>query len=96
MEKGSTRGTVTDLNGHFSFKGQPGATLAISYIGYTTLEKKGAQDMHITLQEDQKSLSEVVVIGYGVQKKSVVTASLTRVHPASMPSTLMILRALRC
>ena len=49
MAKGRSRGTGTDLNGHFSFKGQQGATLAFSYIGYMPHENKGAQDMHITL-----------------------------------------------
>ncbi len=87
MEKGSSRGSVTDLDGNFSFKGQPGSTLVISYIGYVTQEKKGTSDMHITLLEDQKTISEVVVIGYGVQKKSVVTASIAKVDASDLAET---------
>lgn len=87
MEKGSSRGLATDLNGKFTFKGQPGATLAISYIGYVTQEKKGTSDMHITLLEDRKNLSEIVVIGYGVQKKSVVTASIAKIDASDLAET---------
>lgn len=91
MEKGSSRGTVTDLDGNFSFKGQPGSTLVFSYIGYVTQEKKGTSNMHVTLLEDQKSLSEIVVIGYGVQKKSVVTASIAKVDASELAGTAPVL-----
>lgn len=87
MEKGSSRGSATDLNGKFTFKGQPGATLAISYIGYVTQEKKGTSDMHITLLEDRKNLSEIMVIGYGIQKKSVVTASIAKIDASDLAET---------
>lgn len=79
QEKGTSRGTVTDLDGKFSFKGQQGATLVISYVGYITKEVSAGQNLQITLLEDQKTLDDVVVIGYGVQKKSVVTASIAKV-----------------
>lgn len=79
QEKGTSRGTVTDLDGKFSFKGQQGATLIISYVGYITKEVSAGQNLQITLLEDQRTLDDVVVIGYGVQKKSVVTASIAKV-----------------
>lgn len=79
QEKGTSRGTVTDLDGKFSFKGQQGTTLVISYVGYITKEVSAGQNLQITLLEDQKTLDDVVVIGYGVQKKSVVTASIAKV-----------------
>ena len=80
MEKGTSRGAVTDIDGNFNFKGNAGARLVISYIGYATQEVAGGQNLKITLKEDQKSLNEVVVVGYGVQKKSVVTASIAKVN----------------
>lgn len=79
QEKGTSRGTVTDLDGKFNFKGQQGATLVISYVGYITKEVSAGQNLQITLLEDQRTLDDVVVIGYGVQKKSVVTASIAKV-----------------
>lgn len=87
LEKGSTRGTVTDIDGNFSFKGNPGARLVISYIGYTTREVAAGENLRITLDEDQKSLNEVVVIGYGVQKKSVVTAAIAKVDADELAET---------
>lgn len=87
LEKGSTRGTVTDIDGNFSFKGNPGARLVISYIGYTTREVAAGENLRITLDEDQKSLNEVVVIGYGVQKKSVVTAAIAKVDANELAET---------
>lgn len=87
MEKGSSRGTVTDLDGKFSFKGQQGARLTISYIGYTTQEMAGGQNMKITLKEDQQSLKEIVVVGYGVQKKPVVTASIAQIDADDLAGT---------
>ena len=68
--KGSTQGAITDLDGVFRLSGPGGSTLVISYVGYTTQEVKGGKGMKITLREDSKLLSDVVVIGYGVQKKS--------------------------
>ena len=69
VEKGTTNGTVTDLDGNFTLNVKPGATLVISYIGYTTQEiATGSQSsFNVTLQEDNTALEEVVVVGYGVQ-----------------------------
>lgn len=87
LEKGSTRGAVTDLDGNFAFKGTNGATLVISYVGYATQQVPAGQNLKITLKEDQETLNEVVVVGYGVQKKSVVTASIAKVNTEDLETT---------
>ena len=79
VEKGSSNGSVTDLDGNFTVSVKPGATLVISYVGYATQTLPASQNMRVVLQEDAQVLSDVVVIGYGVQKKSVVTASIAKV-----------------
>ena len=77
IEKGNAKnGTVTDLDGNYTLKVKRGATLTISYIGYISQETKGG---NIILEEDLKSLSEVVVIGYGTQKKADVTSAVVSV-----------------
>lgn len=80
LEKGTTNGTVTDLDGKFELKAKPGVTLIVSYVGYKTetLVASGS-DLKIVLQENSKTLDELVVVGYGVQKKSVVTASISKI-----------------
>lgn len=72
MEKGTSNGTITDLDGRFSLNVKPGATLVISYVGYDTQEiAVGNQStFQVSLESANKSLDEVVVIGYGVQKKN--------------------------
>ncbi|MBQ8487247.1 MAG: TonB-dependent receptor [Prevotella sp.] len=82
MIKGSTTGTVTDLDGNFSIGKVPqNATLVFSYVGYRTqnVAVGGKSQFKITLEEDKQLLDEVVVVGYGVQRKSDVTGALTRV-----------------
>ena len=69
IEKGTTNGGITDLNGKFTLTVTPGATLKISFVGYQTQEVKAAKTMRITLKEDTEMLDEVVVVGYGVQKE---------------------------
>ena len=77
VEKGNAQNaTITNTDGQFAIKVATGKTLVISYIGYTTREVAAKEKMTIVLQEDQTTLDEVVVVGYGVQKKSVVTASI--------------------
>ena len=87
VEKGSTRGVVTDLDGKFTFQGSRGATLVFSYVGYITQEMVGGQNMQVVLKDNQELLNEVVVIGYGVQKKSVVTASIAKVSSDDLAGT---------
>lgn len=79
IQKGTTSGAITDLDGKFTVSVESGSTLVISYIGYKNYETKVSNNMRIVLEEDSKTLSDVVVIGYGVQKKSVVTASIAKV-----------------
>ncbi len=76
LEKGTTNGTITDLDGYFTLKVNEGATLVVSYIGYNPVEMKATANMNILLQEDTQTLDEVVVVGFGVQKKVNLTGSV--------------------
>ena len=73
-----TNGTITDLEGNFKLKVSLGATLEVSYIGYKTITLKATPEkpMEITLEEDSKNLDEVVVVGFGTQKKVNLTGSV--------------------
>ena len=79
--KDSTGGTITDIDGHFNIEASSNATLVVSFIGYITQEVplKGRTNVVVTLSEDSQTLDEVVVVGYGTQKKSDVTGSVTSV-----------------
>ena len=87
--KGTTIGTMTDLTGQFSFAVPAKSILSITYIGYKPVEviADGSKVMNIVLQEDSELLDEVVVVGYGVQKKSVVTAAISRVTAEDLNNT---------
>lgn len=80
VEKGTTNGTVTDMDGNFSLRVEKGKTLVFSYIGFLSQENvvKGNR-MNITLKEDTETLDEVVVIGYGSMQRKDVTSSITTV-----------------
>ena len=79
--KGTTTGTISDMNGVFTLDVKNGDILEISFIGYLShTVKVGTQtDLQVVLKEDTQALDEVVVVGYGVQKKSVMTAAISRV-----------------
>ncbi|NPD81503.1 TonB-dependent receptor [Prevotella sp. PINT] len=77
--KGSSNGTITDVDGKFTVNVEKDAELEVSFVGYATQRVKASQGMRIVLHEDNALLDEVVVVGYGVQKKSVVTASIAKV-----------------
>ncbi len=81
LEKGTTNGTITDFDGNFTMNASDGVTLVISYIGYKTQEVivQGDKALIITLEEDLKTLEEVVVIGYGTARRSDVTGSIASV-----------------
>ncbi|UDL12698.1 SusC/RagA family TonB-linked outer membrane protein [Bacteroides humanifaecis] len=80
FEKGTTNGVITDLDGNYMLSVKEGAVIVYSYIGYVTQEKKAVPGvMNVTLKEDTKTLDEVVVVGYGVQKKSSVTGAISQV-----------------
>ena len=81
QEKGTSNGTVTDINGNYSLNVGPNATLVISYVGFKTQEVRVGNDssIDVTLEEDNTNLDEVVVIGYGTQKKKLVTGATVQV-----------------
>ncbi len=82
MVKGTSTGTVTDLDGNFTLQDMPSrGSLVISYVGYSTqtVDFSGNRSIKVTLQEDRQLLNEVVVVGYGVQKKSDVTGAMASV-----------------
>ncbi|MCD7848453.1 MAG: TonB-dependent receptor [Parabacteroides sp.] len=81
LVKGTTIGAVTDIDGNFSFEAPSGCTLVVSYIGFKSQEVKvkGNAPLTIILKEDSEALDEVVVVGYGVQKRSDVTGALSSV-----------------
>lgn len=86
LVKGTTRGVVSDLDGQFSVDVQQGEVLAFSFIGFVTYEVTiGNQNtLNVTLQPDMQSLSEVVVVGYGEQKKETITGSVASVQGAEL------------
>ena len=77
--KGTTQGTITDLDGQYTLEVPSAAVLQVSYIGYLTQEiKVGDQStINITLEEDSQALDEVVVVGYGTMRKSDITGSIS-------------------
>ena len=79
MEKGTNNGTVTDFEGNFSLNVKPGATLVISYVGYESVEVKAGTNVHVNLKEDGHVVNEVVVIGYGTQRREAVTGSVANI-----------------
>ena len=79
MEKGTNNGTVTDFDGNFSLNVNPGATLVVSYVGYESQEVKAADGMRVNLKEDGHVVNEVVVIGYGTQRREAVTGSVANI-----------------
>ena len=74
---------ITDMDGNFSVDAAPGANLTFTYLGMTPQTVKASSNMNITLEDDSKALNEVVVIGYGVAKKSDLTGSVTAIKPDS-------------
>ena len=99
MEKGTTNGTVTDFDGNFSLNVKPGATIVVSFIGFKTQEiAVGNQStFNITMEDDNAVLEEVVVVGYGVQKKKLVTGATVEVKGEDITklNTTQVLGALQ-
>lgn len=79
-----TNGVSTDLDGRFSFNVSPGAILQLSYIGFKPMEITSGENLNVVLQEDSQLLDDVVVIGYGVQKKVNVTGSIGSIDTKSI------------
>ena len=82
VEKGTTNGTITDVDGKATLNIKPGATLLVSFVGFKTTEVKVTKDMRITLKDDNELLDEVVVVGYGTQKKANLTGAVSTVDVA--------------
>ena len=82
IEKGTTNGIITDINGKFTLEVAPGAVVQVSYIGYNTQEIKVGNQSALVIQmvEDTQALSEVVVVGYGVQRKVTTTGAVTKLE----------------
>lgn len=86
MIKGTTQGTVTDIDGHFDLRVDPDNTLIFSYVGYITQEVKvnNQSVINIKLLEDTQAIEEVVVVGYGTQKKVNLSGSVSSINIAEM------------
>ncbi len=92
IEAGTTNGTITDIDGNFMLSVKKGATVTFSYIGYKTYEVTASKDetsMKVSLQEDLTALEQVVVIGYGTQKRSVVTAAIAGINADEIGGTTL-------
>ena len=89
VEQGTSNGGMTGLDGDFSIATRPGAAIEISCMGYVTkvITNTGEQNVVVILADDTQMLEETVVIGYGVQKKSVVTASIAKVGSDELGKT---------
>ena len=79
LEAGTTNGVVTDFDGNFTLTVKQGAQLAFSYIGYLSQTLTAANGMRVILEEDNKVLNEVVVVGYGTMRRKDVTSSITTI-----------------
>ena len=81
MEKGTTNGTITGIDGDFSLNMSPNGTLVVSFVGYKTqdVQVKGQKQLQVVLSEDAEMLDEVVVIGYGTMKKSDLTGAVSSI-----------------
>ena len=89
LEKGTTNGVITDIDGNFTLSVSPKATIIISYVGYAPQEiaLNGRKELKVVLKEDTELLDEVVVIGYGTQKKSDLTGSVAVVDTEALKQT---------
>ena len=85
--KGTTTGTITDIDGKFEMSVAEGSTLVFSFIGMETQELPATPNMNISMVDELAALNEVVVVGYGVQKKSVVTAAIAKVSSDDLANT---------
>lgn len=86
--KGTNNGTITDFDGNFTLNGvKQGDAIEFSYVGYVPQTVVASANMNIVLEEDNKMLEDVVVVGYGVQKKSVVTAAIAKVSSDDLKAT---------
>ena len=76
---GNGQGTVTDIDGNFSVNAPAGSTIKFSYVGYKPQSVKGSGNMNITMEEDNTTLEDVVVVGYGTMKRRDLTGAVASV-----------------
>lgn len=76
--QGTTNGTITDLDGDFRISAEPGSMLIFSFVGYETVTMQAADNLKVTMHEETAEIAEVVVVGYGQQKKASVVGSITQ------------------
>ena len=86
MVKGTTVGTITDIDGNYSLQAQQGQTLVFSYVGYTTQEAKvaGQRVINVKMSEDNQALEETVVVGFASQKKVNLTGAVAAIDSKAM------------
>lgn len=99
LEQGTSNGTITDFNGEFTLKVTDSkATLRVSYVGYATqvVNVGNATRFSIRLKEDSQLLDDVVVIGYGIQKKSDVTGAIASVKGSDLETVLPAMLPRHC
>lgn len=97
VEKGTTNGNITDLDGNFTITVEKGRTLVFSYVGFISQEVKvTSNSMNITLLDDSQSLEEVVVVGYGTVKRKDLTGSLTSVDTKNYWKPIIIMPQQPC
>ena len=77
VQKGTSNGTVTDIDGNFAFKAPQGSTIVVSYIGYKNVELKAGQGLKVQLKTNASELNEVVVTGYTTQRKADLTGAVS-------------------
>lgn len=89
MEAGTNHGCVTDLDGNFTISVSPNAKLSVSYVGYKNLQVpvKGKSNLTVVLEENAELLNDVVVVGYGVQKKATLSGAVTSVKGEDLVKT---------
>lgn len=86
LEKGTTNGVITDLDGNFTLQASPSAVLIFTYVGYLPqeIEVKNQTSLNIQMMEDTKTIEEVVVVGYGTQKKADLTSAISTLNPTEV------------
>lgn len=85
LEVGTTNAAITDLDGHFTLNVRPGVKLKISYIGFKDIfvTVGSTNEYNIELKEDTEAIDEIVVVGYGTQKKVNLTGAIATIHQIS-------------
>ena len=90
IEAGTQNGVISDLDGKFAISVKQGAMLNVSCISYVSQELQAAPNMNIVLQEDNELLDEVIVVGYGVQKKSALTGAIAKVETEALENRTVL------